>query len=124
LTDQLTLRQALVQGYRTENLDDALRLIQTVLGIDDGDNASLMFSGREYVDEWPDMAEWERFNKLYAYVEYEMQVDLIGAFHRAEKEAANEPTCCRDAVRDSGEQSSSDDSDDTGEGRCYVRGSD
>ncbi|MCR9222874.1 MAG: hypothetical protein NXH70_02295 [Hyphomonas sp.] len=80
-----TLRYALVEGSKNLDLDEAVLGVQAVLGIESGDMASLFFSGLPE-DEWPEMTDYGRFSRLYAYAEYELQVDLVGAFHRDLKE--------------------------------------
>lgn len=80
-----TLRHALVDGSKNSDLDEAVLGVQAVLGIESGDTASMFFSGFRD-DDWPKMQDWQRFNRLIAYAEYELQVDLVGAFHRAKNE--------------------------------------
>lgn len=81
-----TLRHALVEGCKNPDLDEAVLGVQAVLGIESGDIASMFFSGFRDGD-WPTMRDWERFSKLYAYAEYELQVDLVSAYARREREA-------------------------------------
>jgi hypothetical protein len=129
--DKHSLRHALVEGSKNTDLDEAVLGIQAILGIRSGDAAACFFSGLDD-DEWPQMDEFFRFEKLYAYALMELQCDLVGAFHQAQEEAEDDKpnacggNCgsCAKKIWNFDQEPNAISDDDNDDGRCYVRGTD
>ena len=61
----------LAQTIAEDNLNDASFMFQSAIGIDSGDVAGLVFSGRDWDSEWPLASPNRRIEMMSHYIDVE-----------------------------------------------------
>ena len=68
----MKLFQQIVESSKLEDLDDALRPIQQILGQDDGGLAAILYSETNPVKQWGALSPAQRLESLKKYVIHEI----------------------------------------------------
>ena len=131
-----SLEIACEAGAKEDDFDAAVRCVQDYLEVDDGFYASMYFSGSDHEAEWKTADEGERYLTLFVYGESERnglerytkayECDECGETWTEGDNEHNLDECpaCGAVVREFDDYLSAIETEDEGEGLCYVRGRD